>query len=196
MQPASIHHTPMPCPKGTMALYNAEYSSLRTSYPLATGAPKLHSLLPTKSGNVKSTTRLAFRASPSFLHRGDNGVAARLAFIDLQASCLGHNNTISNPSFPSTCPYVTSVGGTYITPGKTVNDPEEAVIMGANSSSPGTSGGGFYNIFAIPDYQKEATNTYFADHYPGYDYYSGLVADANNPTRPNATALAGSTGGR
>ncbi|KAH9839170.1 family S53 protease [Rhodofomes roseus] len=48
------------------------------------------------------------------------------------------------PTFPSTCPYVTSVGGTY-------NVPEVAATL---------SGGGFSNLFTAPDYQSNATSTY------------------------------------
>ena len=51
-----------------------------------------------------------------------------------------------------TCPFVTAVGSTQINPGSTVNDPEgacEQVIF---------SGGGFSNIFAMPDYQAAAVN--------------------------------------
>jgi subtilase family serine protease len=51
-------------------------------------------------------------------------------------------------SFPSTCPYVTSVGATQIPSGSTVSQPEVAcqdVIF---------SGGGFSNQFKMPGYQK------------------------------------------
>ncbi|KAI9451126.1 subtilisin-like protein [Lactarius psammicola] len=50
-----------------------------------------------------------------------------------------------NPEFPSTCPWVTSVGGT--TDGTTFEGPE----VGAD-----LSGGGFSNHFPRPDYQDEA----------------------------------------
>jgi len=67
-----------------------------------------------------------------------------------------------NPAFPSTCPYVTSVGATQIRPGASVVAPEEAcetVIY---------SGGGFSNVFPLPDYQSAAVKSFFADHPPPY----------------------------
>ena len=48
------------------------------------------------------------------------------------------------PTFPSTCPYVTSVGGTVGTPETGVN----------------FSGGGFSNYFSNPSYQTPAVSAY------------------------------------
>ena len=94
---------------------------------------------------------------------GDNGVAGNLD------ECINANGTYNNgtsgmfnPSFPSTCPYVTSVGATQIKPGATVTQPEEAcetVIF---------SGGGFSNVFALPSYQTNAVKSFFANHPPPY----------------------------
>jgi tripeptidyl-peptidase I len=69
---------------------------------------------------------------------------------------------IFNPSFPGTCPYITSVGATQIAPNKTVLDPEEAcetVIY---------SGGGFSNVFSLPSYQSSAVKSWFKKHPPPY----------------------------
>jgi len=67
-----------------------------------------------------------------------------------------------NPSFPSTCPFVTSVGATQVNPGSNTNDPESAcnqVIY---------SGGGFSNYFKLPDYQKGAVGKFLGLHRPTY----------------------------
>ena len=67
-----------------------------------------------------------------------------------------------NPSFPSTCPYITSVGATQITPGASVTEPEQAcetVIF---------SGGGFSNVFSLPSYQSSAVLSYFRNSAPPY----------------------------
>ena len=67
-----------------------------------------------------------------------------------------------NPSFPGTCPFITSVGATQIVPGASVTQPEEAcetVIF---------SGGGFSNVFPIPSYQAAAVGEFFANHPPPY----------------------------
>lgn len=95
---------------------------------------------------------------------GDYGVAGN------RGQCIdpvtgAYNNGTSgkfNPSFPGGCPYVTSVGATQIVPGASVTAPEEAcetVIF---------SGGGFSNVFALPDYQSNAVKGFFANHPPPY----------------------------
>lgn len=73
------------------------------------------------------------------------------------------------PSFPGTCPYVISVGATQVKPNFTVTknlpsraQPEEAcetVIY---------SGGGFSDVFPIPEYQNEAVQKWFTDYPPPY----------------------------
>ncbi|KAI5366002.1 putative peptidase S53, activation domain, Sedolisin domain, peptidase S8/S53 domain superfamily [Septoria linicola] len=71
-----------------------------------------------------------------------------------------------NPAFPSTCPYVTSVGATQVKPGTNIlvtpTQPEQAcetVIY---------SGGGFSNVFPLPSYQSAAVKSYFKNHLPPY----------------------------
>lgn len=85
---------------------------------------------------------------------GDSGVAGNTG------NCLNADGTqtadgkIFNPSFPATCPYVTVVGATQVSPGQNVWEPENAceqVIY---------SGGGFSNYFSMPLYQKEAVEGY------------------------------------
>ncbi|PCH35493.1 subtilisin-like protein [Wolfiporia cocos MD-104 SS10] len=93
---------------------------------------------------------------------GDDGVAGSDDY------CLEPNGTQAigaprfNPSFPGTCPYITSVGATQVSPNHTVYEPESAceqVIY---------SGGGFSNVFAMPSYQKTAVETYLRDYPPPY----------------------------
>lgn len=72
------------------------------------------------------------------------------------------NGTRFNPSFPSGCPFVTSVGATQVNPNSTVFEPEgacEQVIF---------SGGGFSNIFGIPDYQKDVVQEFLTEHPPPF----------------------------
>ncbi|KAI9704027.1 MAG: hypothetical protein M1820_005648 [Bogoriella megaspora] len=103
---------------------------------------------------------------------GDSGVSGR-------AGCLGPQEKVFNPTWPNTCPYLTNVGATKVYPGKTVFDPESA----ANDPQyPYSSGGGFSNLYAIPDYQKDALNTYFSDHAPSYPYYSSLANSSGTIT--------------
>jgi tripeptidyl-peptidase-1 len=111
--------------------------------------------------------------------------------------CIGKENLIFSPTWPNNCPWVTNVGATKVYPGYTVYDPESAVYdpAGHPYHVNYSSGGGFSNVYAIPDYQKSAVATFFNDHDPPYAYYSGLVADAPNPKKPDVVTLAGSTGG-
>ncbi|GAM84188.1 hypothetical protein ANO11243_021810 [Dothideomycetidae sp. 11243] len=101
---------------------------------------------------------------------GDYGVAGN------GGQCLNpdgsYNNGTSgrfNPSFPGTCPYITSVGATQVIPGTNIiralatgTQPEQAcetIIY---------SGGGFSNNFALPAYQADAVNSWFKNHPPPY----------------------------
>ncbi|KAJ7723404.1 subtilisin-like protein [Mycena metata] len=93
---------------------------------------------------------------------GDFGVAGN------GGACLNADGTqtvdgtIFNPAFPSTCPFITSVGATQVNPGAKVTDPESAcnqVIF---------SGGGFSNYFPIPDYQQAVVASYLKNTPPPY----------------------------
>lgn len=93
---------------------------------------------------------------------GDNGVAGNGALCLNVDGSQTEDGMIFNPGFPSTCPFVTSVGATQINLGNKYTDPEvacEQVIF---------SGGGFSNYFGIPDYQKKAVGKYLQDHKPSH----------------------------
>ena len=107
--------------------------------------------------------KLGLQGTSIFYSSGDYGVAGN------GGQCIGTNGTYNNgtsgmfnPSFPSTCPYVTSVGATQIVPGASVTAPEEAcetVIF---------SGGGFSNVFGLPAYQAAAVDGFLTNHPPPY----------------------------
>lgn len=70
---------------------------------------------------------------------------------------LAYNQTVFIPNFPASCPYVTTVGGTFR------QVPEVAVeILDENNStlSGFFSGGGFSNYFARPSYQNAQVEAY------------------------------------
>jgi tripeptidyl-peptidase-1 len=77
------------------------------------------------------------RGTSIFMSSGDGGVGGTQST----------NCTTFVPAFPSTCPFVTSIGGT------TGFSPERAVDV---------SSGGFSNIFSTPAYQSSAISTYLA----------------------------------
>lgn len=90
---------------------------------------------------------------------GDGGVAGGHG-----GDCLGDNSEIFNPPGPGSCPAVTAVGSTYLPPGASVGSPE-------HSTTSFSSGGGFSNVFAQPDYQQKAVSDYFSNSDPGFDSY-------------------------
>ncbi|KAF9522419.1 peptidase S8/S53 domain-containing protein [Crepidotus variabilis] len=82
---------------------------------------------------------LGAQGTSIFFSSGDSGVGA--------GDCTtndGKKTTIFQPSFPASCPYVTTVGGTY-------RVPEVAVSF---------SGGGFSRYFARPSYQNTDVSTF------------------------------------
>ncbi|CAJ2503639.1 Uu.00g110330.m01.CDS01 [Anthostomella pinea] len=82
-----------------------------------------------------------------------------------------------NPTFPSSCPYITSVGATQIPAGGSVADAEEA----AQTST--YSGGGFSNVFALPSYQADAVAAYFASNSSNALSYSASQYNNSQATR-------------
>lgn len=94
---------------------------------------------------------------------GDYGVAGNGGVcINADGSYNAGGSGRFTPAFPSTCPWVTSVGATQIKKGGSVTKPEVAcqtVIQ---------SGGGFSDVFAMPSYQASAVATYFANNKPSY----------------------------
>ena len=82
------------------------------------------------------------------------------------------------PDYLSSCPYITSVGGTMLPIGDSVNDQETAALVYfPNDTVPYSSSGGFSNYFKQPAYQKDAVNGYLekiGDLYPSYVTNFGL----------------------
>ncbi|KAJ7752583.1 subtilisin-like protein, partial [Mycena metata] len=107
--------------------------------------------------------KLGMLGTSVFYSSGDDGVAGNGGVCLNSTLQPDDNGTVFNPSFPSTCPFVVSVGATQILPNNTVNDPESAceeVIF---------SGGGFSNIsHSLPSYQASAVQTFLKDHPPPF----------------------------
>ncbi|GAB7355963.1 hypothetical protein MBLNU459_g6595t1 [Dothideomycetes sp. NU459] len=117
--------------------------------------------------------KLGLQGTSIFVASGDTGVGG-IPGDGSANGCLGPNATIFSPTQPNSCPWLTNVGATKVYPGRTVFEPESAVVdlPGHPYHSAFSSGGGFSNIFSVPDYQKAAVATYFADHNPPYPYYT------------------------
>ncbi|KDQ54116.1 hypothetical protein JAAARDRAFT_412436 [Jaapia argillacea MUCL 33604] len=93
---------------------------------------------------------------------GDYGVAGNGGLCLNPDGTQTTNGTMFNPSFPGTCPYITSVGATQVNPNSTVYEPESACMQVIYS------GGGFSNYFAMPSYQKTAVEYYLKNYPPPY----------------------------
>ncbi|KAI1847766.1 hypothetical protein JX266_006261 [Neoarthrinium moseri] len=101
---------------------------------------------------------------------GDTGVGAPCMSND------GKNHTEFTPSFPASCPYITSVGGTQ----------SWAPEVGWDGSS-----GGFSNYFAQAWYQAKAVNTYLEEgiNAEAKKYYeAGAYANFSGRAFPDITA--------
>jgi len=112
--------------------------------------------------------KLGLQGTTVLYSSGDFGVAGNLN--QCIGNSTGSNTTVYtdgsygmfNPSFPSTCPYVTSVGATQIKPGGTIFQQEEACETTI------FSGGGFSNVFSLPSYQASAVRNWFRKFPPPY----------------------------
>ncbi|KAF2717180.1 subtilisin-like protein [Polychaeton citri CBS 116435] len=102
---------------------------------------------------------------------GDSGVAGA-AGDPGPNGCLGDKGQIFAPDFPSSCPYLTTLGATYLPPGADVTKDEEVAVTRF------PSGGGFSNIYAQPDYQQNQVASYLANHNPGYPSYASYNNDS------------------
>ncbi|TWU74836.1 hypothetical protein ED733_000519 [Metarhizium rileyi] len=103
--------------------------------------------------------KLGLQGSSIVFASGDGGVAGGHG-----ADCIGLGD-VFNPTSPSSCPYVTTVGATMLPSGSSPGDAESATDRFA-------SGGGFSNIWTSPAYQKAAVSAFFSSHDPGFASYN------------------------
>jgi tripeptidyl-peptidase I len=75
--------------------------------------------------------------------------------------CIGPNKKSFNPHFPASCPFITSVGATMIPVGGSTADQE---VAAQQKSRHFNSGGGFSNVFDLPQYQKQTVSTWLETH--------------------------------
>lgn len=108
---------------------------------LSTSYGEYEQIIPASYANVTCNmyAQLGARGVSVIFASGDSGVGRSCVSND------GTRRTRFMPTFPATCPFVTSVGGTFGV------DPEKAV---------GFSGGGFSEYFRRPAYQDESVHGY------------------------------------
>jgi tripeptidyl-peptidase-1 len=113
---------------------------------------------------------------------GDSGVGSNDGCIVSGTDGTGFNatatpdGTIFNPDFGATCPWITSVGSTFLPKGSSVTADAEI------STTRFPSGGGFSNFFPIPDYQADAVNDYLNDNQDPHESASFPYYEASNGT--------------
>lgn len=98
------------------------------------------------------STAYMMRINTEFMKAGVRGLSLLFASGDSGAGCrhLGKDKNTFRPSFPASSPYVTTVGGTtFKNPFKVTYEVTHYI-----------SGGGFSNVFKMPDYQASAVEGY------------------------------------
>ncbi|KAI0966227.1 tripeptidyl-peptidase 1 precursor [Xylaria arbuscula] len=135
-------------------------------------------VISTSYGDDEQTvpTSYARRVCQQFAQVGARGTSLLFssgdAGVGTVGKCIsndGKNTTKFTPDFPTSCPYITSVGATKNF------QPEEVAyrpaFVGPDGVSHGnyTSGGGFSNIFDTPSYQKKEVAAYVKNLKGEYD---------------------------
>jgi len=109
-------------------------------------------------GDVESSISLSYvlRCNTEFQKAGTMGRSILFASGDSGVGCTGSK---FSPNFPASSPYVTTVGGTY--------------MSGTEEVGVSFSGGGFSNYFSQPSYQNDAVTKYFmTSNLPPASYYN------------------------
>ncbi|KAH8897744.1 subtilisin-like protein [Thozetella sp. PMI_491] len=124
--------------------------------------------------------KLGLQGVTTVISSGDSGVASFRGCID---------GTIFTPGFPTTCPYLLTVGSTELNrvDPNAPPTPYEKLDEVATTSFP--SGGGFSNIYGVADYQRSAVQAYWDEVQESLPFsgYHQIIKDGDfsNVTRPN-----------
>jgi tripeptidyl-peptidase-1 len=138
-----------------------------------------HDLMPAyEHRQCNEYLKLGLMGTTFLVSSGDNGVAGNGdQCIDPEDLSPGANATYTDghsgvftPMFPAGCPYITTVGATQVTQG---TDVLQAIAAGSQPEQTlakiAYSGGGFSNVFPLPDYQADAVHEWFRNYPPVYD---------------------------
>jgi tripeptidyl-peptidase-1 len=152
-----------------------------------TAPPQVHSVSYGSQGDYPSDAYRE-RLNAEFQKAGTRGISIIFASGDSGSGCepTGFNAAPScgcklYPSFPATCPYITSIGATAFIANNA--GPEKAVMR------PGIgykSGGGFSQEFPAPMEQQSAVNAYLNS---GVQLPPSCSFNATNRATPDASAL-------
>ena len=131
-----------------------DFLSWITTLVNSTTAPWVHSA---SYGDVESSIADSYldRMDSEFMKFGVSGRTVLFASGDSGVACKRKGiHKVYTPNWPSSSPYVTTVGGTEST----------TRVWSAG-------GGGFSNYFGMPDYQKEAVGAYL-EKYPDHSMFN------------------------
>ncbi|KAL7623689.1 hypothetical protein AAE478_005241 [Parahypoxylon ruwenzoriense] len=110
--------------------------------------------------------KLGLQGSTIIISSGDDGVGS-FPSPGAPSGCLGPAQDVFNPQFLATCPYILTVGSTYLpTNGTPGVDPEIATDRFG-------SGGGFSNIYEAPEWQKDIVTKYLEAANLAFEGYEG-----------------------
>jgi tripeptidyl-peptidase-1 len=153
--------------------FNCGTISLTKVVSLSYSSPELGWTNAAADRTCNEFMKLSLQGTTFVFASRDWGVASNPEIGSTRNGCIDRNNidsttdgTVFSPQFPSTCPYVLSVGATMLTPNQTVHDPESVMNirdfqMGSATFS---SSGGFANYATCPDYQKDAVSSYLGNY--------------------------------
>ncbi|TWU78818.1 hypothetical protein ED733_007331 [Metarhizium rileyi] len=108
--------------------------------------------------------KFGLQGTSVFVASGDYGVA--------DGPCLGPQKNKFVPDGLCGCPYITAVGSSVLPKGAKIGDAEIATDRFS-------SGGGFSNVFATPEWQLNAVSEYLTKHKPAYESYN--ITDGKLP---------------
>ena len=120
--------------------------------------------------------KLGLMGTTVVMSSGDSGVGT--------APCNGASGKIFDVEFASSCPYVLSVGSTEWDRFDNSTAPKPGQKLHEIATRRFPSGGGFSNVFGIPDYQRSAVSTYFdqVEDSLGFDGYHHFVPNGTFDT--------------
>ncbi|TVY82742.1 Tripeptidyl-peptidase sed1 [Lachnellula suecica] len=117
--------------------------------------------------------KLALQGTTIVMSSGDSGVGEEF--------CEGDDGKIFEVSFAASCPYVLAVGSTEWDRFNNSTTPTPGQKLNEIATRRFPSGGGFSNVFGIPDYQRDAVSAYFdqVESTLGFSGYHHYVENGN-----------------
>ncbi|TRX89818.1 hypothetical protein FHL15_009251 [Xylaria flabelliformis] len=117
--------------------------------------------------------KLGLQGSTIMIASGDDGVAGFSTYAN-PTGCMGPQHDVFNPQFLATCPYILSVGSTYLPTNSTAGRDAEVATTRFRS------GGGFSNIYDAPEWQAEIVKDYLARANLSFEGYEGGGTNYSN----------------